>query len=402
MNIRNENFFEKNPKATIIVAIILVIMSLDVTSANVYKVIFGYPFYQRAEKEAERIEKTCRTKSGIYHHDLKKKISVKNAIWGNRRYSILTDSLGFRNKDAIDTPLKSNNHRIVFIGDSFTEGLGVEYQNTFAGVISNDLSHQGIEVLNAGVCSYCPSLYWKKIKYLIEDVGLKFDELIVFIDISDIGDEISYSKSSEQNTAIDKEHKRTDEDKNGEKQLVKNIIRNNSLIVYFILSEIYDFILPSLDTTQKQQHYENKYGLHKQRSLWTVDADTFREYGKGGLDIAAFYMDSLDNLLRQHKIKLTIAIYPWPDQIVNNDLDSIQVIFWKDWAKKRSVGFLNYFPCFIKLDNRESDNILLLEKMFIQGDVHWNEAGHKLIAENFLSYYRNNSKESIEICTKVK
>ncbi len=38
----------------------------------------------------------------------------------------------------------------------------------------------------------------------------------------------------------------------------------------------------------------------------------------------------------------------------------------------------------------------------IRGDVHWNEAGHKLIAENFLSFYRNNSKGNIEICVRDK
>jgi len=404
------SFFEKNPKVTIIAAIILVITALDVTAANVYKAISGYPFYSRAqkeaermEKEAERIDKICRTGSSIYHHDFKKNISVKNAIWGNRRYSISTDSLGFRNRNVIDTPLKSNNYRIVFIGDSFTEGLGVEYQDTFVGIISNKLSQEGIEVLNAAVCSYCPSLYWKKIKYLIEDVGLKFNELFVFIDMSDIGDEFFYYKSTNQDTAEDKEHKKNDKNeinKKSKKQLIENVIRNNTLLVYFTLNKLRDFILP-IDTVKQKQQHDNKYGINKQRSRWTIDDKLFQEYGKDGLDKTAFYMDLLFKLLRQHEIKLTIAVYPWPDQIINNDLNSIQVVFWKNWAKKRDVGFLNYFPCFIKV-NRESDNILILEKLFIQGDVHWNEAGHKLIAENFLSFYMNNSKGNIEICVRDK
>ena len=53
------------------------------------------------------------------------------------------------------------------------------------------------EVLNAGVGSYSPIIYWRKIKYLIEDVGLRFDEVVVYIDISDAQDEASYYELSD-------------------------------------------------------------------------------------------------------------------------------------------------------------------------------------------------------------
>ena len=76
----------------------------------------------------------------------------------------------------------------------------MEYQNTFVGIISEQLSREKIEILNASVISYSPIIYWRKIKYLIDDIGLKFDELVVFIDISDIEDEALRYKLSENNT----------------------------------------------------------------------------------------------------------------------------------------------------------------------------------------------------------
>ena len=56
------------------------------------------------------------------------------------------------------------------------------------------MSSKKIEVLNAGVSSYSPIIYFKKIEYLI-DKGFEFDELIVFIDISDIEDEATIYRS---------------------------------------------------------------------------------------------------------------------------------------------------------------------------------------------------------------
>ncbi len=46
-------------------------------------------------------------------------------------------------------------------------------------------------------------------------------------------------------------------------------------------------------------------------------------------------MDNLYALLQIHNIDLTIAVYPRPDHIYYNDLESIQVKFWEKWVEKR-------------------------------------------------------------------
>ena len=74
---------------------------------------------------------------------------------------------------------------------------------------------------------------------------------------------------------------------------------------------------------------------------------------------------------------MTIAVYPWPDQIVHADLYSRQVTFWEKWAKKHSVVFFNFFPSFI---SPETDPKEVIRKNFIEGDVHWNETGHEVVA----------------------
>ena len=85
----------------------------------------------------------------------------------------------------------------------------------------------------------------------------------------------------------------------------------------------------------------------------------------------------------KYGINLIVVVYPWPDQIINRDLNSRQVSFWQAWAKGRNVQFVNLFPAFIS----DKDGEATIREYFIPGDVHWNESGHRLVAEKFLRFY---------------
>ncbi|HIF03288.1 MAG TPA: hypothetical protein EYQ84_08375 [Nitrospinaceae bacterium] len=102
---------------------------------------------------------TLGVKNEIYHHDFIKNGSVENEypILEDRRIKLHTNSLGFKDKSSRRIsllPSKNYTKRIVFIGDSFTEGLMLEYKNTFVGIIDKELNKKSIQVLNAGVSSY--------------------------------------------------------------------------------------------------------------------------------------------------------------------------------------------------------------------------------------------------------
>jgi len=97
-------------------------------------------------------------------------------------------------------------------------------------------------------------------------------------------------------------------------------------------------------------------------------------------------MDELLQLLKRHDVRLILAVYPWPDQIYHHDLDSRQVRFWREWAQANSVPFLNYFP---KLIDTPDSKEAIIRRFYIPGDIHFNEAGHRFIADGFLDYYRS-------------
>ncbi|OGS10897.1 MAG: hypothetical protein A2285_09885 [Elusimicrobia bacterium RIFOXYA12_FULL_57_11] len=86
-------------------------------------------------------------------------------------------------------------------------------------------------------------------------------------------------------------------------------------------------------------------------------------------------------LCRQQGVKLSIGVYPWAEQISGRRLKSKQVLFWREFAKKERVGFVDLFPYFINKIPTEK----ILSMYFIPGDVHWNEAGHALVARGIMN-----------------
>jgi hypothetical protein len=57
------------------------------------------------------------------------------------------------------------------------------YEQTFVGLFA--AAFPQLDILNAAAASYAPTIYYAKAKYLIE-AGLQVNEVIVYIDISDI------------------------------------------------------------------------------------------------------------------------------------------------------------------------------------------------------------------------
>ena len=357
--------------------------------ATMYHWITGKHFYYYVADPNQGVNKLYRIQHPIYHHDLRPNVDLA-ASWGPLRYKINTNSLGFKDEKARNVPLKSDKHRLLFIGDSVTEGVGFSYQDTFPGLIGNALSSQDIEVFNAGVSSYAPSIYFAKVRYLIEQVGFDFDELIVFLDISDVDDEAHAYRTNEIGAVtgddIDGSNASQGKQKLG---MVKSWFRKNSIL----------YAIPRMiKIRRKFSHVPDDIGeqflMHYKRAMWSVDDKLFKSWGQEGLEQMIERMNQLSELLQKHNIKMTVAVYPWPTQIYYKDLDSIQTRTWKEWSLKKGVQFIDMFPHFVTLnDVTNKKNIL---QYFIPNDMHFNKMGHTMVADKFLSHYNSRASNQIE------
>ena len=298
-----------------------------------------------------------------YHHDLQP-MKLSNAKWGDLEYTIKTNSLGFKDTSTREIDLDSEKERILVIGDSFTEGLGYDHEKTFCGLLQNKLSDK-VEILNAGLTSYSPKLYYLKVKYLL-DMGLKFDKLIVMLDISDIQDESIYEsfQPKKEQSAFRK---------------VDVMLSNYSFSYHHIFRDLLKKIASNRNnTTDKFADAETFLETSiEDRGKWTYDKKIYNDWGKVGLNLASRNLLKLLGICKENSIEMTIVVYPWPEQITENDSLSIQSIYWGKFCTTNKIDFLDLFPYFF-----ESENALtVVSRYFITGDDHWNDKGHRLIAE---------------------
>jgi len=364
------NWFEANPKKTIVFLIIVGFLIIDFSLASALKIVglFEPSYVTSSIREAH-----YRKADSIYHHGLVKNIHYEKAEWGGVDYLVDTNSLGFKDSRVRSIPMNSKNKRIIIIGDSFTEGVGIKFENTFTGLLQKEFSSQNIEVLNAAVTSYSPIIYYRKIKYLIETLGLKFDSVVVLIDLSDIEDEaLGYQFDADENVISQGSAANL-----GAANLTPSNQKKAPLSVKEFFTQYTYFLgrLRNLSALLKAKTRSWERALNKRRALWTTDQKLYTEYGEKGLHIAAKHMQQLKKLLDSYKISLSIAVYPWPDQIAKNDIESKQVSFWHNWSLVNKIKFINLFDAFLPTTNAEKT----IREFYINGDVHWNKAGHQHI-----------------------
>jgi hypothetical protein len=372
---RRKNLFERNPRKTLFFTAAFFILILDGLAGAVLNPAGNHSF---------------RCTNPYYHHDFRPNQHVETT-WGDRRYSIFTNSLGFRDGTVRDVPLASKQKRILLLGDSFIEGMGVTYENSVAGILEESLKAGGTEVLNAAALSYSPKLYFLKTQYLIEQRHLAFNEIYVFIDISDAHDEIIYKywEPGGGNAFV-----------SGLRALDRFSQRHSFLYCYLASrwsvsrEKAINNAFPAGNSAdarfwvQDLKEYLRRADPEKDRFLWPNKQSAWDEWGREGLSLCERYITELQVLCAQHGIRLTIVIYPSPYQLTSDNLAGIPVTFWRAFAEKHNIGFLNLFPLFCGGEPPET----VYAKYFIQGDGHWNEAGNRYVAEAVLQHIRETSR----------
>ena len=337
-----------------------------------------------------RNERRYRVADSAFHHALAPLAIVDSAYWGDRFYPVRTNSLGF--KDASARVVRGGSTpAVVFMGDSFTEGIGVPFDSTFVGRLGSDAWRRGVQVLNAGVASYSPVIYWRRLMQLVERKHLKIDEIVVFVDISDIQDETEYfldgdtAVRSPLNPGITARVMLGALQPSGKGAgFARDWWRLHSLVVYpAVRAVVRPFVRPSSDSTCGRA--ESERGINC-RAAWTVSPEARRQYGTRGLAAAEEHMSALSAYARARGIPLTVAVYPWMMQLRWNDRRSLQSRAWEKWARERQNVFVDLFPPFFDLaDSIGTERSIAL--LNIPGDVHWNERGHAFVASRFQTAY---------------
>ncbi|MEE2760613.1 MAG: hypothetical protein VYE18_04135, partial [Pseudomonadota bacterium] len=296
-----------------------------------------------------------RIRSKEYHHTFAPGRQVVER-WGRLVYSFATNSLGFKDSTPRAVKAKPNGKRILLLGDSFTEGAGYAFADTFAGQIQRAMEAKNIEILNAGVGSYAPIIYELKTRYLMEKAGLEFDHVVIFLDVSDIFDEArNYQLDSGGALVVlpDNTPKTS--------RILGHFLRDNSVI-----GRNFTLIRDQLGGMRKAVKLrlriarESGVGLfdvseaamrisattEMAASRWTFDDEAWADYGAEGRQKAANRLDKLLAYVEGRGIKMTLVVYPWPDQILFDPDAPRHLGFWRQWAGARGVQFIDLFEVY--------------------------------------------------------
>lgn len=366
----------------------------------------------------------------IYHHDLKPN-SRGIGYWGTWTYPVCTDGNGFKSGcDRIGVKQKSFD--VAFIGDSFTEGIGLPYDKTFVGMVANKLPE--LTIANLGVVSYSPAIYLSKLTYLFSQ-GYRFKHIIVFIDIGDAYDEANeydlfdnkfvVAKGESYPFTWLKQARRwairhfpltaLGWDKWQQFSLRSPQVRRDITNATLDAAQVADTrvignrdislgtIAPNLETKQDASQaslplpsdvkerasrniYEGIYEKNYPKSEWTYNTASVH-YGQEGvlttLEKMKREMNQLVSLATSYGATVSIGVYPWPGQLKYDTSDSLQVRYWKDFCADKCLHFYNIFPAFFQLA-REKGTQRTIDDYYFAGDVHFTEQGNKIIANTIL------------------
>ena len=337
-----------------VLAIAAITLLLDALATAT--VLHGLIGAERDAAEAGNDEAYTRTP---WHHDMAPNQDTLR-VWGPVVYRWKSDKHGFRTGPCAPGDAEKAWPGIFVIGDSFVEGLGVDYEQSFPGLIACDAARQKKAVWNLGAASYSPIIYWRKVKAAAEKIGKRPSEVYVFLDLSDIEDEANVYREAEDGSVFNLPQP-------GIKAKLVDPVQ--WLVRHFTTARLlYDLRTRAAFTWERSVGYD--------RARWPFDPALLERWGKRGLDLAGNNLDRLVGLCREWQCRVTVIVYPWPDNVMAGDRDSLMVRHWRDWSAARGVRFVDAFAPFFTEPGEAT-----LHRYFMKGDVHYNDAGNRLIYE---------------------
>ncbi|MFK7773975.1 MAG: SGNH/GDSL hydrolase family protein [Saprospiraceae bacterium] len=248
------------------------------------------------------------------------------------------------------------NKKIMFIGDSFTYGKGVNDQETFAYELQQALIRDSVEIINAGVEGRGTDHALRSYQFYKEKY--QPNTVIYFAHYNDLADNIrdEYYNVINDSTLTPKSFEKMT---GGTKEKLRKSKMYNWLISNSHFFSLLKSVLVNLLIPDQIVRYEEGIDMDRAKKLTSIYIDKLRkEVEADGRKFLVYYIPS------------------------NHDIDARvkggqteQEAFFDNYFRDKDIEFYNLSEDFI--DSGET-NIL---KHFYLLEGHWNPNGHQLVAE---------------------
>ena len=325
-------------------------------------------------------------KSINFHHEIAPNINLYEH-WGSKKYKVVTNRFSMRVLNKNKGMINKSKENIGFIGDSFVYGSGINYKKHFINLLEEN--NNNYNLLNLGYVSYSPSIYYKKLKNLIDVQNLKLNKVFIFVDHSDIQDEGIFYREDSKGNIVRKWYNDEKVNNKNKKYKIKNYFKQNSFIYKFY--EHFNSPKVSKKTNKcisniAEKNYinyidSNRFGYSYREEIYK------EEWVNEGINKILIYLDKILQLSKKHKFEIHIVFYPSAMEILEDIhfSSSKHFIFLNEWALKNKISFINTYNQFNE-NNGAKNNFL---DNFIKCDVHWNDLGHFKMFESLSGFINN-------------
>jgi hypothetical protein len=300
-------------------------------------------------------------------------------------YKINTNNFGFRDETTQTIKPNKNKDLYFFAGDSFLEGVGLNFNETMIGKLKKKVNDNYI-FLNSGVASYSPYLYKRKIISFIENnKNFKPKKIIILFDKSDPIDDLRF-KNHKGNFKVNYNQR----EKIYQKKITEKFVSLSFLKLFanfldefqrnlkyrFKLSKNYE--LNFFDFTKNQVIAFKSIGNRKFITNFYTNKNIWNKKTKGYIFNSFNHIKDIEVYLAENNIELEIFIYPWPFELMNSEVSKKYTNLIEKISESKNLIVHNCYDYFYK-----EDNLAQLESIgrnYLFADVHYNSRGNEILS----------------------
>jgi hypothetical protein len=296
-----------------------------------------------------------------------------------KSYDVYTDNDGFRYSGKKN---KHNKNIAVFLGGSFTYGLGHSYEKSFVGIIDNKQTN--FRIMNLGVPGYSPSVFEHQLNKL-SNKGLQPKKIFLVLDLIDVHNEAARWKKKLTNNEPVMVKKIDNQQKVEIIESFKDKNFKASRILARTINNFFRSVRLDLLSVKKQSLKPgySGWGSFTYKKLENTNENLWLPFGfKNALSKIETNYSEISKYAKSINSDVYIIIFPWSDTIEYGQKN----FNWEQFAiklchKTSCKKVLNFFPDFMKIKRNDGN---WLNYLFIEGDLHLTEQGQEIVASKIL------------------
>lgn len=340
----------------------------------------------------------CRKLHPTLHHAL---VPNSQCTYRSKEWSVkfTVNSLGLRDREYTrQTP--QGTARIIVVGDSFTEGFGVSEQDNFSSklaVLLNTTADKPIEVLNAGVMGYSPTLEYLALKHKL--LNLKPDIVILAFDLTDFHDEYVRNRQLAQTETVltDNNIQWPYEDYPTDTQIEE--FRNpipRSLGIWWQRHIVFSKLAVSRIKYLLNIHQNPRSHVgNPEKDLFLIVRDVPESLYQELLNSPKQALLLIHQLLMEHNIPLLVVLYPHSYQADPMEWNEGRALHGFEANKSYSTKPQEDLATFLRQNNIQVLNTIPVFQnanrfpLYFPFDGHLNPNGHQLLASELANYLQS-------------